>query len=335
MTSKSAHILSKGIALALLASCGGGSDYAGTSSLTVGLTDAPTSRAGVQSVFITVTGIEVQPGSGMALSFPLMNPLTVDLLTLQKGNIAALVNNAMIPSGDYQWMRLDLDTSAGKDYVLYCADGTTTCAAPATIALTIPSGAETGLKIVRGFTLPANGALNLLVDFNVDRSIVPLPNGNPWHLKPTLRVIASDAVGTIQGTISAMALQNAAYSQTACSAMNPPAVYVYPATSATMNAIPDDIFTGTEEANEMAVPPVATQVATYNANDGTATFSIPWLVADAGANNYTVAFTCDPDDPAVDETAIVPPATAATISFNIYPTPVMVSAGMTAMANFQ
>jgi hypothetical protein len=322
--------------LGTLTACGGGSGGSGpTSSLNVSLADAPTSQTGVQSVFITVTGVDVQPTNGStAMSFSLASPLTVDLLTLQKGNVASLVNAASVAAGSYDWIRLNLDTSAGKNYVLVCSDGTTTCASPSTVALTIPSGAETGLKIVRGFTMPVNGAIHLVVDFNVNSSIVPIPNSTSWHLKPTLRVVQTDTVGSIEGTISAAALQAAKFSKTACSATNLPTVYVYSTQSATINVTPDDIFTGTEETTETVVQPVTTQLTTYNMTDGSAGFDIQWLASDSGYNEYTVAFTCDPDDPSVDESAIVPPATTPTITFNTYPTPVAVNTGMTTTVNF-
>ena len=321
--------------LATLTACGGGTSGSGpTSSLNVSLADAPMSRAGVVSVFITVTGVEVQPANGSAMSFPMMNPLTVDLLSLQKGNVASLVNAASVPAGSYSWIRLDLDTSAGKNYALVCSDGTTSCASPSNIPLMIPSGAETGLKIVRGFTMPVNGAIHLVVDFNVDSSIVPIPNSSSWHMKPTLRVVQTDTVGSIAGTISAAALKAAKFSVTACSATNLPTVYIYSTQSATTNVTPDDIFTGTEEMTETAVQPVTTQVTTYNMADGSASFDIQWLVSDSGYNYYTVAFTCDPDDPSVDESAIVLPATTPTITFNTYPTPVAVTTGMASTVNF-
>jgi len=288
----------------------------------------------VQSVFITVTGVQVQPTNGSPLTFNLSSPLSVDLLTLQQGNLAPLVNGASVPAGSYDWLRLILDTSAGKDYVLYCSSGAP-CAAPTQIALDIPSGAETGLKIVRGFTMPVNGAIHLVVDFNVNSSIVPLPNSMSWHLKPVLRVIETDTVGAIAGTISASAMQAAKFSKTACSSTNLPTVYVYSAQSATTNVTPDDIFTGTEEPTETTpVQPIITQLTAYNAANGSASFNIQWLASDSGYNYYTVAFTCDPDDPSVDESAIVPPATTPTISFNTYPTPVAVTTDATTTVNF-
>jgi hypothetical protein len=318
----------------LLPACGGGGSSGPSSTLNVSLADAPTSLAGVQSVFITVTGVQVQPTNGSPLTFNLNSPLSVDLLTLQQGNLAPLVNGASVPAGSYDWLRLILDTSAGKDYVLFCSSGAP-CAAPTQIALNIPSGAETGLKIVRGFTMPVNGAIHLVVDFNVNSSIVPLPNSMWWQLKPVLRVVATDTVGTIAGTISAVAMQAAKFSKTACSATNLPTVYLYSTQSATTNVTPDDIFTGTEETTETTpVQPIVTQLTTYNAASGSASFNIQWLASDSGYNYYTVAFTCDPDDPNVDESAIVFPATTPTISFNTYPTPVAVTTDATTTVNF-
>src|SRR5579864_8497886 len=76
MVNRYAHYLPLGVALAalgLLAGCGGGgaSVSGPTSSLNVSLADAPMSRAGVQSVFITVTGVDVQPTNGSMMSFSL------------------------------------------------------------------------------------------------------------------------------------------------------------------------------------------------------------------------------------------------------------------------
>ena len=170
------------------------------------------------------------------------------------GNVAAIVCMLPAAAGEYRAMVRQL-----RD---------------ARELLTIPSGAETGLKIVRGFTMPVNGAIHLVVDFNVNSSIVPIPNSTSWHLKPTMRVVQTDTVGSIEGTISATAMQAAKFSKNPCSAANLPTVYVYSTQSATTNATPDDIFTGTEETTETPVQPVVTQLTTYNKADGSAGFYI-------------------------------------------------------------
>jgi hypothetical protein len=248
------------------------------------------SRPGVQSVFITVTGIDVQPTNGSAKCVPLAAPMLRDLLTLQHGNVASLVNNAMVPAGPYDRIRLHLDTSAGKNCVLVCPAGTgPSSASPTTIALTIPSWAETGLKIVCGFAMPLNGAIHLVVDFNVNSSIVPTPNSGSWHMTPVLRVVQTETVGSIAGTIGAAAMAAAKVSNAACSATNLP------------TAQRPSISSGLRRP---------------------------------GYNEYTVAFTCDPDDPSVDESAIVPPATAPSICFTTAVVPVAVTTGTTTTVNF-
>jgi len=55
-----------------------------------------------------------------------------------------------------------------------------------------------------------------------------------------------------------------------------------------------------------------------------------YSIAFLPAGTYTVAFTCDPDDPSVDEAALTPDP----IQFKIYPQGVAVTANMTTMANF-
>jgi hypothetical protein len=54
-----------------------------------------------------------------------------------------------------------------------------------------------------------------------------------------------------------------------------------------------------------------------------------YSIAFLPAGTYTVAFTCDPDDPAVDESA-----TAGLIQFAKYPTAVTVTANTTTPVNF-
>jgi len=90
---------------------------------------------------------------------------------------------------------------------------------------------------------------------------------------------------------------------------------------------PDDIFNSDPA---QPVQPIVTQLTTYNPADGSASFDIQWLASDSGYNNYTVAFTCDPDASDADESAAVPPA----ISFTTYANPVAVTTGMTTPVNF-
>src|SRR5256885_7966086 len=133
----------------LLGSCGGGGSPS-TSTLTLGLTDAPVS--GVTKVWLQFTGVEVKPAGGKAIDFMFSPAKGFDLLSLQGGATATFLNGSAIPAGQYQWVRLMVDTKPGASYVM---DST------GQHDLTIPSGAEPGLKLIQGFTAPAGVVASL------------------------------------------------------------------------------------------------------------------------------------------------------------------------------
>ena len=300
-----------------LSGCGGSSSPPNKSTLSISLADAPLS--GVSEVDVTVTGVEVQPTDGQAISFNLSQAQKINLLTFQSGTVFPLVDRQLVPAGQYQWIRLMLDTTTPHANQVVVATGSNA----GTYDLKIPSGAETGLKLIQGFTMPANGApTHFVIDFVASKSIVSAGNSGQWLLKPVLRMVDVSASGTIAGTISAaLAAAPPQTTATTCSQANPPAVYVYVGS----NATPDDIYTGTETDSGL-VEPLTTQTTTPKANGAKFdfTYSIPFLPA----GTYTVAFTCDPDDPSVDESA------AGTIHFTIAPTPAVVTNNTTTTVNF-
>jgi len=75
--------------------------------------------------------------------------------------------------------------------------------------LIVPSGAESGLKMNRGFTLPADGSVALTVDFDLRKSLHAPPGQKSmmetctqgYLLRPTLRLVQDSEVGAIAGTI--------------------------------------------------------------------------------------------------------------------------------------
>jgi hypothetical protein len=295
----------------LLGGCGSGSGMQ-NSSLTLQLTDAPLS--GLQSVSVAFTGVEVKPMNANPIQLTFPSERTIDLLTLQGGTTATLLDGSTIPAGQYEWVRLILDI----------ANSSAVDSQGNQHSLTIPSGAETGLKLIRGFTMPVGGTANFTIDFVLSRSIIAPPGiGTNYLLKPVLRMVDNAQVCTIAGPVSATAQGTSP--QTQCSGGAPagpnlPVVYVYPGSAVT----PDDIYTGTaEEPNP--TPPEVEPLVTRTVNAADYSFSIPFLTA----GTYTVAFTCDNDDPAVDESA-----TPGTINFTNYSTDVTVSANTTTTVNF-
>jgi hypothetical protein len=278
------------------------------STLNLGLTDAPVS--GVTKVWIQFTGVEVKPAGGNPIDFTFSPEKAFDLLTLQGGTTATFLNGTTVPAGQYEWVRLMVDTKPGASYVV---DST------GQHDLTIPSGAETGLKLIQGFTMPVGGVANFTVDFVLSKSLIAPQGLSPdYLLKPVLRLVDNAQVGTISGTFQATTLST----QPHCSSTQPPVVYVYVNTGAVVT--PDDIYNSPDATDlASAAQPLTTATAALNSMSDYA-YSIAFLPAGA----YTVTFTCDPDDPTVDESA-----TPGLIQFAT-PQAVAVTANMTTMVNF-
>lgn len=300
--------------IALLSACGGsnGGSPAG-SSINLGLTDAPIS--GATKVWINFTGVELKPVNGNPIDFNFSPAHGLDLLTLQNGVTASFLNGESVPAGQYEWVRLMIDSTAGSSYVI---DST------GQHSLSIPSGAETGLKLVQGFTMPVGGVADFTVDFVLSKSIIAPPGQPDYMLKPVLRLIDNSQVGTISGTFQSSTLA----AQPNCST-RPPVVYIYPGSG----VVPDDVYNpinGITDASPAAgspaeVEPLVTATAALNSNSMYA-YSVAFLTT----GNYTVAFTCDSDDPAIDESALTPNP----IHFAVYSSTVAVATNQTSIVNF-
>ncbi len=259
-----------------LAACGGGSSGPGTGTLQVGVTDAPVDDA--RAVVVQFDGVAIKRAGDNEQVITFGAPRTIDLLALQGGNAAALLQGTTVTAGNYEWMRL-LVTATGNDLASYLekTDGTQ-------VPLRVPSGSQSGLKLVSGFTVPAGGTATFTIDFDLRKSItLPQSAGSPYFLKPALRVVDNTQVGTVSGSVGSTFLQDA--SCPATGAVN--VVYVYPGAAAT----PDDIGgTGTQ-------PVTTVNVVTAN---GLATYTAAFLTA----GSYTLAFTCQGggDDPEANDT---------------------------------
>jgi hypothetical protein len=68
----------------------------------------------------------------------------------------------------------------------------------------VPSGAKTGLKLGPQFTVTEGSTYEMVVDFDVNRSIVIMgpPNNPRYKLKPHLRVMTMALTGSIAGTVT-------------------------------------------------------------------------------------------------------------------------------------
>jgi hypothetical protein len=183
----------------------------GTAHVQVLLTDAPIAYVGAAMVDIgAVVLVPADGGSHITLSEDGTDG-PVNLLELQDAATAVLAD-AEIEAGSYSQIRLIVESAS-----VTLADGYTFTDGSTTKDLFVPSGAQTGIKLLLStgdgdgddgpLEIP-EGDLVLVVDFDVSRSFVI--QGNPetpagihgMIFKPTLRVVILDVAGSISGTVS-------------------------------------------------------------------------------------------------------------------------------------
>ena len=240
-----------------------------TGRMNLRVTDAPIDSA--DKVVVVFTGVTVQAEDGQRVEYEYEEPREIDLLSLQGQTTASLLEEVELEAGDYEWIRLHISAETGVSDSYIEVDG-------AQHELNIPSGAQTGLKLVNGFTIEEDETSNYTIDFDLRQSIVHNPQG--YKLKPTLRLVTDDETGTVDGTVDGGLIT------AECSA----AIYVYAGADVT----PGDL--GGEDAQ-----PVTTKLVD---TDATGVTEFEYELAFMATGEYTLAFTCeaDLDDPETDDT---------------------------------
>ena len=287
------------ISMMLLGACSGSGGGGGeTGRLSLGVTDAPVDEA--SSVVVQFSGVAFKRiGAAPEVVQNLTpSPRQLDLLQYQGGRAAVLLDGVTLPAGDYQWIRLIVDNEPAVRDSYIVLTGGEEC------ELRVPSGAESGLKLMRGFTLPADGSVALTVDFDLRKSIHAPPGQSSgdcavgYLMRPTLRLVDDANVGAIAGRVDSALI----------AAECLPKVYVFSGNAVT----PDDL----EEANGAdADPLVVAGVAVENGST-----AHPYRAAFLPPGPYTVAFTCDDDDAAADETLVFAGAQSVTVQANLITT---------------
>ena len=160
-----------GIAI-LVSGCGGSGspDAQNTGRISLGISDGPVHDAA--KVCIRFDEVEFRRGSDSTV-VTLDPPTTINLLAFQGANAAPLLINQELPAGDYQSMRLGIDAvrgsnggagdSGGDD----CdGEGSYIVLSTGTHNLFVPSGEQNGLRLVSGFTVPANASADFTAEFD-------------------------------------------------------------------------------------------------------------------------------------------------------------------------
>ncbi len=209
------------LAAFLLAGCGGGgggssSGGGGIGTLSLSLADAPSPA--YNAVYVTVTEVQVhQPGTNEnnqrnwhSVDMP-RTPMTVNLLDLVNG-VREDLGLVDLDEGAYTQMRLIIGQTPERNgainilsqahpYANYVIDLNDVYH-----ELKVPSGSQSGYKIVGGFDINANSTTELILDFDANRSVVVAGNSDQWLLKPTVKVKYPDEDALIEGQVTYLAV---------------------------------------------------------------------------------------------------------------------------------
>jgi hypothetical protein len=271
-------------AMSLSACGGGGGDMAAASSgsLTLNLTDGPIDSA--SEVNIVFTGIDLHQASGATTSIDFSTPKSIDLMKLQNGVTGVLTQDSTVPAGDYDWMRLKVlatKNSQGESYIKLLSGQQ--------YPLWIPSGSETGLKLVRPFKVAQGSVTKLVIDFDLRKSITAPPGQDPnYIMRPTLRLLDQLQVGKITTTVNLATLATAQLGAGAAVSACKGGLYLFSGGA----AVPDD---QDGDATDGADPIVYLPLA-YDGVTPSVTISVPFVEV----GTYTLAATCNFDVDAAD-----------------------------------
>lgn len=176
----------------------------GTGTLSLSLTDK--SSIDYDEVWVTIKDIYVHADTDPEDAWTKILDVnrTVDLLTLADG-IRLELGMVDLPAGHYDQMRLMLGTVNSVDTALpaqYIVDSD-----GGVHELKVPSGVQSGIKLVQGFDINENSTTELIFDFDVSASIVARGHSGRYILRPTIHQIDDSQTRTIiKGTVVDAAL---------------------------------------------------------------------------------------------------------------------------------
>jgi len=194
--------------LLMFVACGGGGGSGGdvaTGTLSLSLTDA--SSSDYQAVFVTIDEVQVHlrgnennPNHWKSVDMPI-SPLTVDLFDLVNG-VREDLGLVDLDAGRYTQMRLIIGNYPNPDYHPFANYVITNTETPVVHELKIPSGYNTGFKVVNGFTINADQMTELILDFDATRSVIQAGSSGQWLLKPTVKAIEEEGYAIIEGRVT-------------------------------------------------------------------------------------------------------------------------------------
>lgn len=185
---------------------GSGSSSLGSGDLSVSLTDAATPE--YKAVYISVSQAEVKASSDdNDNGWQMVDVVdkTINLLELT-GGILEPLGTRNLPAQTYNQIRLVLasapddeknlngDDHPFANYVIETDD--------TVHELKVPSGYQSGIKLVKQFTISASGLTELILDFDAMKSVVQAGNSGNWILKPVIEVLDTVTIAGINGSVT-------------------------------------------------------------------------------------------------------------------------------------
>jgi len=194
------------VAVALLVSCGGGgSSVDGQGTLSTSLTDSSSEE--YQAVYVTIDRVDVHLADSNSWKTVATPGKTYNLLALVNGVIESL-GDVLLDSGHYTQMRLIIGETADSSlnifdeqhgFANYIIDQSDVAH-----ELKVPSGFQTGLKIVNGFDINDNQTTELILDFDALRSVIKAGSSGKYLLKPTIKVLTTADYAIVDGIVTAV-----------------------------------------------------------------------------------------------------------------------------------
>jgi hypothetical protein len=180
----------------------GGSSSAGEGTLSVALSDITTDE--YKGVYVTISRVDVQPGSETTWKTVADTPTTCNLLELVNGEHLAL-GETSLKEGIYPQVRVVLGTEPAPGnnilnephpYPHYTiASGT-----DETRELRVPEALLNGINVISAFAISENEGTDLVIDFDASRSIIHTKDSQNL-LKPVLKTFEPLANAGISGVV--------------------------------------------------------------------------------------------------------------------------------------
>lgn len=182
------------------------SDGDGSATVRFSLKDAPSIT--YKAVYVSVDKVQVQKGSsegnGEGGWITVSEPgKTYNLMELVNG-AKAVLGDYELEDGTYGQIRLILSDQPDSEtnllgvkhqYPNYVIDSQNEIH-----KLKVPSGYQSGIKIVGGFSVQGND-FEILLDFDAERSVVKAGNSGQWLLKPVIKSVIVSESGKITGFV--------------------------------------------------------------------------------------------------------------------------------------